>query len=144
MIDSFQGDYSFLSNFAFCKNEVEYDGDRYPTAEHAYQAAKTLDWKVRMIFLKLTSAQAKRLGRNLQQRKDWESIKFNVMKEILRSKFTRNLEFKQKLIDTKDQELVEGNTWGDKVWGACNGEGLNMLGKLLMEIRNEFSAGKGA
>lgn len=109
---------------------------QYPTVEHAFQAAKTLDLESRrLVALAQTPGEAKRLGRNLILRSDWESLKIGVMRKCLRLKF-ENIELRQKLIDTGDEELVEGNNHGDKFWGICNSEGHNNLGKLLMELRN--------
>ena len=86
----------------------------------------------------LTSADAKSEGRQLPLRADWETAKFVVMEEVVRDKFTRNAELRQKLLDTGDAYLEEGNTWGDKIWGTVNGEGENRLGKILMKIREEL------
>ena len=44
------------------------------------------------------------------------------------------------LVDTGDQPLIEGNTWGDRFWGVCGGTGMNHLGRLLMEVREELQA----
>lgn len=125
--------YAFLSNFAAC--EVVLDGSVYPTVEHAYQAAKTLDPKLRREVMRLsTAAEAKRLGRELRSRVGWNSMRLSVMANLLWQKFTRP-DYKELLIDTAPAELVEENTWGDTFWGVCNGSGHNHLGRLLMEIR---------
>src|SRR5574337_1059347 len=135
MIDSFKDKYRFLSNFYPAL--VELDGSVYPTVEHAFQAAKTLDWDYReRIFYASTPSIAKRIGRQAPLRENWEGIKVDIMKELLVQKFS-TFELKSKLLATGDQELIEGNWWGDTFWGVCNGIGHNMLGKLLMEIRNE-------
>jgi ribA/ribD-fused uncharacterized protein len=135
MINEFRGPTRWLSNFQSV--EIEYEGITYPTTEHAYQAAKTLDPEERYIISKLpTPGAAKKQGRLLDIRPDWDSIKFDVMLEITRKKFS-NLELKAKLINTGDQELVEGNNWGDTYWGVCNGIGQNNLGKILMTVRDE-------
>jgi len=136
-IDSFQGDYRFLSNF--WPAEVIFDGIAYPTAEHAYQSAKTLDRAQRQRIAALpTPADAKREGRALKQRDDWETVKFDVMERVVREKFTRHPELRDKLLATDNAELIEGNTWGDRVWGVYQGEGENRLGKILMKVRDEL------
>jgi predicted NAD-dependent protein-ADP-ribosyltransferase YbiA (DUF1768 family) len=79
------------------------------------------------------------MGRAVTLRHDWEAVKFSYMELGLRLKF-QNSDLAEKLIATGDEELVEGNTWGDRVWGVCDGEGENRLGKLLMKIREEIKS----
>ena len=133
MIDRFSGDYRFLSNFYPC--EVEYDGDKFPSTEHAYQAAKTFR-PHRGPVLTMTAGQAKRWGRTVPMRPEWEVIKVDVMHKLLEQKFKMGTKLAQKLIDTGNETIIEGNTWGDVFWGQCPvGTGDNILGKLLMKIR---------
>lgn len=82
-------------------------------------------------------AKAKKMGRQVKLRKDWEDIKLQVMEKALRLKF-QDSTLRKKLIATGDEELVEGNPWGDRYWGVYNGSGKNKLGKLLMKIRKEL------
>lgn len=132
MINSFSGKYCFLSSFY--PTQIKYGGI-YPTAEHAFQAAKTLSMNERFKIAQLaTPGQAKRAGRKVTLRADWEDIKLQVMEEILLVKFF-NRELAEKLISTGGQMLVEGNNWGDTFWGVCDGKGQNHLGKLLMGVR---------
>ena len=142
MIDFFDGEYAFLSNFynASCIFEEKL----YPTVEHAFQAAKSLDHAERdWIAAAGSPGLAKRLGRRINLRSDWEKIKFDVMEECLRSKFADPV-LKQKLLATGDEELVEGNYWHDNTYGNCSCErckdiiGRNMLGNILMKLRTEF------
>jgi len=86
-----------------------------------------------------TPGQAKKLGKSIELRPDWEEIKIEVMRELLRQKFdiTKHYDLWLELHMTKPDELVEGNWWGDTFWGVCKGKGENHLGKLLMEIRYE-------
>lgn len=138
-IDKFFGEYRFLSNFfpASCM----LDGIRYPTVEHAYQAAKTVEEDLKLIIGSATSAgKAKECGQRVSLREDWEDIKLEVMETCLRSKF-RNPKMKYLLKQTGDAILEEGNTWGDTFWGICDGEGENHLGRLLMKIRKELQDG---
>ena len=137
-ITSFSGKYRFLSNFAYGVKIKDDFGLEYPTVEHAYQAQKTTDLKLRECFLTGTPGQAKINGRRVEVRKDWYDINISLMKDFLRQKFSQE-PFKTKLLETQDAVLVEGNTWGDTFWGVCNGIGKNMLGKLLMEVRAEIN-----
>lgn len=136
MINSFKNEYEFLSNFYLI--DVVYDGLSYPSTEHAFQAKKTLDPEMReQIRVARTPGESKRLGRKVLLREDWEDIKFSAMKEILTIKFENPI-MKNKLLETGHRELIEGNHWGDSVWGVCKGKGDNHLGKILMEIREEI------
>ncbi len=140
LINSFKGEYFFLSNFFY--SPFEFDGEIYSTVEHAFQAAKTFDTEQRQgIRLAASPAQAKQMGRAVQLRPDWEQVKFDIMLALLRLKFSQ-ADLRQKLLDTGDSELIEGNTWGDKVWGCVlyKGQwvGQNHLGKLLMQVRADI------
>lgn len=134
-ITEFKDDNSFLSNFYIAP--VVYQGVRFENSEAAYQAAKCPN---RMLeFCGLTPSEAKKLGRRVVLRIDWEEVKFGVMYQACKAKFTQNPDLAQKLIATGDAELVEGNTWGDRIWGVCDGVGENNLGKILMRIREELT-----
>ena len=139
-IAEFQGEYRFLSNFF--PAEVVYEGITYPTSEHAYQAAKTLDPEQRKKIAALkTPAEAKTAGRAQKLRDDWETAKFVVMEEVVRYKFTHHDDLAAKLLATGDAILEEGNTWNDQIWGISppnSGKGDNRLGKILMKIRSEL------
>lgn len=140
MIGTFDGKYAFLSNF-YPSSITDEDYITYPTVEHYFQAMKTLDTGVRFyIAIQTTPGKAKRLGRRLDLRPDWEFIKDSVIEKALRIKFS-NPELRKALLDTGDEYLEEGNTWGDQYWGVCNGVGKNTLGKLLMKIRQEIKEG---
>jgi N-glycosidase YbiA len=146
IISSFNEERFFLSNFFSCK--IIFDGETYPTVEHAFQAAKTLDKEQRRNIQQTDSPrQAKRLGREVTLRQDWEQIKFEIMLGFLKQKFSQP-DLRQQLLETGDAELIEGNTWGDKVWGAVqvNGQwvGENRLGELLMQVRAEIASGERA
>lgn len=140
MIDKFEGKYGFLSNFHY--SSIKLDGITYPTAEHAYQASKTLNQGERFIIReRSTPGLAKRYGQIIDLREDWEQVKLGIMEHILEVKFS-DPELKQKLIDTVNHELVEGNFWGDIYWGVCKKVGENHLGKLLMKIRERLRSPK--
>jgi ribA/ribD-fused uncharacterized protein len=136
-IDSFKDDdTAFLSNF--WPQPFVYDGVLYPTSEHAFQAQKTLDPAQRKIVASATSPGiAKRLGRTIALRPDWEAVKLDVMYEVLRAKFS-DPDLAKRLLATGNAELIEGNWWGDRFWGIYLGEGENHLGKILMRIRDEL------
>ena len=132
MIDSFTGKYKFLSNF--------YMIDGW-SVEHYYQANKaTSDEGYNFVMAASTASEAKKRGRSLEIRSDWEKIKVGIMLECLITKF-KYKELEKKLLDTGNEVLVEGNYWHDNFWGNCtcnkckNIKGLNKLGKLLMFIR---------
>jgi hypothetical protein len=136
VIDSFMGEYRWLSNFQQC--EVWLDDKPYMTTEAAYQAAKTLDEAEReAIRMAEKPGKAKKLGMKVKLRLDWEQVKLGVMEDLLRQKFSNDL-LKAQLLATGTQELVEGNDWGDRFWGVCEGVGENHLGKILMKIRAEL------
>lgn len=136
-IDSFSGDYRFLSNFYPCI--VELDWEIYPSVEHAYQAAKTLNIEDRKTIQNSTSAKiAKKLGKYVSIREDWEDVKLEIMANLVWQKFSKDFDLKDKLLSTHGYELIEGNRWNDTYWGVCNGFGQNNLGKLLMAIRHEL------
>lgn len=132
-IISFTGEYRWLSNFWY--SSVSAFGRIFPTVEHAYQACKSIDPSdhQKIAWCK-TPGQAKKAGKSLKKREDWDQIKLEVMEELLIQKF-QHAELRQLLLDTGDAELIEGNTWGDTFWGVCDGVGENHLGKLLMKIR---------
>ncbi len=137
-IPSFVGKYHFLSNFYIAP--AEYEGVIYPSSEAAYQAAKSLDPEERKIFLALRPGQAKRKGKQLRIRPDWENVKIPIMTTIVRDKFVRNPELGDQLLATENKELIEGNHWDDDFWGVVDGVGENNLGKILMIIRAELRA----
>lgn len=138
MIDFFRKQYFFLSNFY--EAPVVYEGLTYTNNEAAFQSAKTLDINERRRFTTMSPSEAKKEGRRLRLRPDWESVKTYIMLDICRDKFTRNAVLKEKLLSTGSEELIEGNTWGDMVWGMVDGVGENRLGKILMQVRDELNS----
>lgn len=143
VIDRFDGTkYEFLSNFY--AHPFMFDGKIYPTAEHAFQAMKATNEHDRQLIADAeTPGKAKRLGRKITLRSDWEDIKYTVMLDIVRAKFAIP-ELGQMLIDTWPADLIEGTTWHDNTWGNCscdrckNIEGKNYLGQILMSVRQDL------
>lgn len=137
-IDSFRGEYYFLSNFF--PAEVTYNGLTYQNNEAAFQAQKTYSKEERIKFTTLEPRDAKRRGRRVRLRKDWEQVKDRIMEEIVRAKFSQNEELKEQFLATGDAQLVEGNRWNDRYLGVDirSGVGENHLGKILMKVRSEL------
>ena len=142
MILEFKDEYSWLSNFADV--EVEWEGVKYKSVEHAYQSAKSMDleWK-NYCASDVSSGKVKRGSREIEIREDWELIKVGVMKNLLKQKFSDDY-YKNKLLATGNLYIIEGNRWGDIFWGVNlkTGEGRNILGLIIMDLRdslkNEF------
>jgi len=133
-ITSFRGEYAFLSNFYSAS--VPFRGIIFPTAEHAYQAqkSKSPEDQKRIAQVK-TPGEAKRLGRFLNLYSGWDQIRIPIMFAIIYRKFTHNKYLGKKLVATNPKILIEENTWGDKYWGKVHGDGLNLLGSQLMQVR---------
>ena len=138
-VTSFSGPWRWLSNFYPCV--CVYEGDVYPSSEHAYQAAKfPKGHEARKTVAALPTPGATKKFANAFKHahsKDFHDRKQQVMLDVLRSKFLMNRDLQDKLLATvnPEAELIEGNTWGDTYWGVCNGQGENHLGKLLMRVR---------
>lgn len=139
-IDRFTAKYRFLSNFY--RHEFDYKGITYRTAEHAYQAAKASSISDSHWIKTAPSPQeAKRRGRRVILRPDWEEVKVNIMGQILEAKFA-DPGMAERLKDTWPHSLIEGNHWGDTFWGTCNGFGRNELGQALMRVRSKLGKSK--
>jgi ribA/ribD-fused uncharacterized protein len=141
----FVDEYAFLSNFY--PAIIIFEGIMYQTLEHAFVASKTFDKAFRKKISKLPAKDAglaKSMGRKCKLRSGWDEIKIRMMKDFLTQKFNQE-PFRTKLLETGEQELIEGNYWHDNFWGDCICEkcdehipGENHLGKLLMEIRQKL------
>lgn len=147
-ITTFTGAHRFLSNFS--PVTVWLDGVCYQSIEHAYQAAKTLNPQTRATFLLIDAGGAKRLGRRIALRPDWDDVKLEIMRALITQKFSRSdhPSLVTLLLATQPHELVEGNSWHDVFWGRCTcekhgGVGENHLGRLLMERRDALWAAEG-
>lgn len=134
MIGYFDGKYAFLSNFY--ESPFEMFGIYFPTNEHFYQAMKSDNVDIQRIIASCPGpGEAKRVGRIVTLRDGWnDGIKEAWMWIGLCEKF-KDPALKRMLLETGDEELAEGNWWGDQYWGTCNGVGKNRLGNLLMHLR---------
>lgn len=128
----FRSEYRWLSNF--WPAEVLLDGMTFPSVEHAYQAAKVPPTQ-REPFRCGRAGKAKRLGRRVERRADWDAVKVPIMRSLIQQKFALGTELGERLKATGNGQLVEGNGWGDVFWGVCEGRGCNVLGHLLMQQR---------
>jgi len=157
MITEFKGEYAGLSNMHMLKVPLETpEGFFVPTSEHAYMVERFEDPEIRQKVAeargswdnpspKAHGEASKRIAYEFielgAQRLNWDNVKLGVMETVVRQKFIKNLELAEVLLATGDEELVEGNAWGDKFWGvspAVTGEGQNHLGKIIMQVRNEL------
>lgn len=126
----------WLSNYWPCL--VVYDGLDYKNSESAYQSAKTLNREDRVRFQTMGAGTSKKEGQTVAMREDWDKVKDNIMYEIVKDKFCRNIELAVKLMATEDKYLEETNWWNDIYWGVCRGIGENKLGHILMRVREEI------
>jgi ribA/ribD-fused uncharacterized protein len=135
----FRRGFQWLKNF--WPSPVMYEGQAYPTVEHAYQAAKTTNEKQRDQIRKARLPSiARAYGQKVMMRPNWADLKIPVMLDLLRQKFSRK-PLRDYLSQTGNVKIEEGNWWGDRFWGVCpagGGVGENHLGKLIMQVRGEL------
>lgn len=136
MITRFDNIYYFLSNFH--PIVLWYNNLIFTSVENAYQASKSKDDRVRLAFTHISAKAAKKLGRTITMYNDFNNDRYSIMEQLIDIKFN-NKYFARQLLNTKDEELIEGNNWNDKYWGRCNGEGQNNLGKILMCKREQLN-----
>ena len=135
-------EFGWLSNFYKC--DVRFNGRLFPSVENAYQAEKVTE-EHRDNFINCSPVESKKLWKRYQltdeSKEGWNSRKRDVMLACVFDKFYRNGKLRQKLLNTGNKYLEETNHWGDVEWGVYNktGEGKNILGKILMSVRNCFS-----
>lgn len=130
----FRNEYWYLSNM-YPTIIKDVDGRVYSCVEAAFQAQKCVNEADKDSFVGIDGFSAKKLGRRVQLRMDWETIKLREMERILRIKFRDSKLMNQLKSITGD--IVEDNNWRDTYWGKCNGVGSNHLGLLLMKLRDE-------
>lgn len=140
--------YGFLSNFY--KKIFEADGIRWRTSEHYYQYKKlkflqsigepVSEDLLQSVINAKTPMEAKKIGhRKLNNIDQWDAIKVEGMMDVLRAKF-QCIRLRDMLLETEDAILIE-SAWYDSFWGdgGWKNNGLNMLGKCLMRLRDELS-----
>ena len=137
---SVSDDFGCFSNFS--PHPVRIGGKLWPTSEHYFQAQKFKEVEYREKIRKVNSPMiAARMGRDRKKtlRRDWESVKVGIMREVVRAKFTQHDDLRQILLSTGDAKVVE-HTERDSYWGdGGDGSGKNVLGRILMEIRDELN-----
>ena len=132
---------NWFSNFLPNDKPFIYQGMIFYTVENFFQAMKTLDIEERKLIAAATPSKAKRLGRKVKLREDWETIKLQVMEHALRIKFAPGTSWYTKLMATGNEEIVELNNWNDVYWGrTLDGRGENHLGNLLIKLREEYKS----
>lgn len=142
-ITEFQGKYRFLSNFYVSSQPISVANLEFMSAEHLYQALKTLSaTEAAVVMICKTPGAAKRAGQMVTVRDDWENVKLKAMVSTVSRKFLFDPPLLRALIGTGNARLVEGNTWHDNFWGNCactdcaEIAGENHLGKVLMHVRD--------
>lgn len=149
VIDDFRKEYFFLSNF-YAWAPLVWEGVKYPSSEHAFQAAKTLDQSIRRMIAGLSTCRSAKINGNdrsiITLREGWDDgVSLQCMYEIVKAKFEQNDKILVRLLATDDATLIEGNTWHDNFWGDCRCSkceskvGQNNLGLIIMRVRSEFS-----
>lgn len=132
-------EHGFLSNFADAPLKLK--GRWWPTSEHYFQAQKFAGTQHEALIRKAkTPSVAAQMGRDRRRplRKDWESVKDNVMRDAVRAKFSQHTDLREALLATGNAVLVE-HTDRDDYWGdGGDGSGRNMLGRILMGVRAEL------
>lgn len=128
------------------RREIEFEGEKFATSEHAYQAGKARKPEVRKWLMEAPSPALLAMAAHglyvWDINSDWSKIKFDRMKRVLQAKFTQHEDLKHLLLSTGTARLVESATVDNAVnrlWGEVNGVGKNKLGELLMEVRAELA-----
>jgi hypothetical protein len=141
IIKTFTDDYEFLSNFY--ESPLLFNNMVWQTVEHPFQAYKSTNKEdINIVYTLKTPGEAKKFGRAVKLRPDWEEIKLRLMTQLLFAKFASNWALSDKLLKTNPAYIEEGNYWHDNFWGNCycqkcsNISGQNHLGRLLMMVRS--------
>jgi ribA/ribD-fused uncharacterized protein len=137
--------YGVFSNLS--RRAIIFEGVEFATSEHAYQAGKARKPEVKEWLMAAPSPALLAMAAHglyvWDVSPDWSKVKFERMKNVLLAKFTQHKDLNELLLSTGDARLVESATVDNAVnrlWGEVNGVGKNMLGKLLMEVREELRA----
>lgn len=136
-INRFKGEYDFLNNRFAC--QFVWQGLRYSNAEAAFQSSKCVDERQCKLFCNCSADKAVLKGRELAPPADWENERPSIMESILTAKFKQNPGLMKRLIETGNKHLINGNSKGETFWGVdlYSWQGENMLGKILMTIRDK-------
>ena len=154
-IMKFVGEYKSFSNFFELKNPVRFENMNYWTVENAYVAGKTMNPSIRYRISQMSPWQAKGFGKkilkeDISANPEWDdNYRVWLMEELIFQKFSLNLELKEKLIETGDRKIIEGNNWHDNFFGICfcgkcpedkkrPAEQHNHLGIILMDVRGKL------
>lgn len=137
-IIEFKGEYECFSNFYY--EPVTYYGVTYRNNEAAFQAQKNHDKNYRLKLSTMTASESKRQGRRVKLRHDWDEVKYEIMHDLIKLKFSNNEGLKQTLLDTGNRQIVEGTWHNDRIWGIdlSTGIGTNWLGEILEKVREEL------
>lgn len=145
VIDSFKGNFYFLSNMYPLAAPIWYKGIAYRTSEHLFAALKSLNPVIRQhIANQKDGFAAKSEGKKIALRPNWSNIRTGVMKFVIQYKFSTNNKIAEMLIGTEPATLIEGNKYHDNTWGTCMCEncrykpGFNLMGQILMEERTQL------
>lgn len=136
-IYGFKDEYRWLSNFTALETPVEYCGIKFYTTEQLYQACKCKRHEQFVLFDGLTAAESKKFGRQVEMRSNWDSIRLPVMFQIQMIKY-KQPRFNALLRETGDRYIEEKNQHKDQFFGVYNGIGENHLGKIIMDIRDNY------
>lgn len=139
-IHGFKDEFRWLSNF--WPSPIQFMGMSFPTVEHAYQVLKIYPDRFHDACItteSMTPGQVKRWGRKQRLRDNWDMVRVSTMRALTFEKYSQNPELKQLLLATGNSYIEETNNWGDRFWGVCDGEGLNTLGRILMETREKLN-----
>lgn len=124
------------------RREIVFEGERFATSEHAYQAGKARKPEVRAWLMTAPSPSLLAMAAHGLYYWDvapgWSKFKFDRMRAVLRAKFDQHTDLQALLLSTGSARLVESATVDNEVnrlWGEVNGQGRNMLGEMLMELR---------
>lgn len=141
-INGFFGEFTWLSNFWECK--IEFKDVSFLSVEAAYQASKCENFEEFLSFKTLTPIEARKRGKKIKLRADWDKVKYNIMFYLVFQKFSRNPALALNLRETLNKKLIGANNWGDTYWGIAYKEydglwvtsgGFNRLGMVLHDVR---------
>ena len=135
-IKGFTGKYEFLQNVFPC--EITLEDITYPNVEVAFWALRVKDIKSRRKIARLNAAKAKAKALSCEPVEDWESKQYAIMRTLLTFKFNSNKELGKKLKATGTAKLINEVTYRDEYWGIRGETGKNLLGKCLMEVRENL------